>query len=269
MKILFIGDIMGRSGREALQKHLPDLKNRFSQDITIVNGENAAHGKGINPKMCEAFYSWGVDIITTGNHVWDQREIIPYIANDRHLLRPINYPLHTPGHGSVVFQTEGGQKIMVINAMGRLFMDALDDPFSKVKETIEKETLGQTVDAIFVDFHADATSEKMAFAHYLDGQVSAVIGTHTHIPTADHHIMEGGTAFMADAGMTGDYNSVIGVEKSVPINKFVRKMPGEKFSPAGGDATLCGVVIETDNKTGLAITIEPIRIGEILSQSQV
>ena len=244
---------------------MPTLKAKHDPDIVIVNGENAAHGKGINPKICTAFYDWGVDVITTGNHIWAQREIIPYIANDPNLLRPVNYPPHTPGNGAVKFRTSEGQTIMVINAMGRLFMEEMDDPFRMVKAMVAKETMGKTVDAIFVDFHAEATSEKMAFAHYLGGEVSAVIGTHTHIPTADHHIMASGTAFMADAGMTGDYNSVIGVHPSIPVDKFVRKMPGAKFEPAKGEATLCGVLIETNNANGLATSINPVRVGGVLS----
>ncbi len=267
MKILFIGDISGRSGREAVEKHLPGLKNKLNPDIVIANGENAAHGIGITEKNCKEFYAAGVDVITTGNHVWDQREIIPYIAKDKNLLRPINYPSGTPGNGSVKFKIADGREVLVINAMGSLFMPPLDDPFRMLKEIVSKEKLGQTVAAIFVDFHAEATSEKMSLGHYLDGQVSAVIGTHTHIPTADHHVMEHGTAFMADAGMTGDYNSVIGVQKEMPVDKFVSKMPGEKFRPADGEATLCGALVTTDDKTGLAVSIEPIRIGGKLSQT--
>lgn len=267
MKILFIGDIMGRSGREALEKHLPDLKEKLSPDVTIVNGENAANGKGITEKICKEFYDWGVDCITTGNHVWDQREIIPYIARDEKLLRPINFPKGTAGNGLYKFQTAEGQKITIINAMGRLFMDPLDDPFAILKETVEKETLGKTTDAIFVDFHAETTSEKMSIAHHLDGKITGLIGTHTHIQTADHHIMEHGTAYMTDAGMTGDYNSVIGVRKDIGVHRFVKKMPGEKMIPASGEGTLCGAIIETNDQTGLAKGIKPIRIGGLLSET--
>lgn len=202
MKILFIGDVVGRSGRDGLQEHLPTLKDKYDPDIIIVNGENAAHGKGINRKICTEFYEWGVDVITTGNHVWAQREVITYIDQDNKLLRPINYPPGTPGNGSIIFQTHSGQKILIIHAMGRVFMDLMENPFRAVKAIVDKNPLGR-VDAIFVDLHAEATSEKQAFAHYLDGAVSAVIGTHTHVPTADHQIFEGGTAFMSDAGMTG------------------------------------------------------------------
>lgn len=268
MKILFIGDIYGRSGRDALAKHLPSLKEKLQPDCIIVNGENAAHGNGITPKICEEIYTLGVDVITTGNHVWDQREIIPYIDRDPNLLRPANFPLHTPGHGFVVKNVGNGQKICVINAMARLFMEALDDPFTTVSKIVQENVLKQKTDAIFIDFHGEATSEKMAFAHYFDGKVSAVVGTHTHIPTADAHILEKGTAYQTDAGMTGDYNSVIGVEKSIPVHRFTRQFPsGEKKRPADGEATLCGTFIETSNQTGLAKQIAPLRIGGKLSQT--
>ncbi len=266
MRILFIGDVMGRSGRDALQKHLPELKARLKPDVTIVNGENSAHGVGISPKICEEFYEWGVDVITTGNHVWDQRDIIPYIDRDPKLLRPLNFPDGTMGNGSYIFETSQGEKIVVINAMARLFMDSLEDPFRLTSELVDKHKLGKAVDAIFVDFHGEATSEKMALAHYLDGRVSAVIGTHTHLPTADHHVLVGGTAFQSDAGMTGDFDSVIGVRKDISIHRFVKKIPGERMVPADGEATVCGCFIQTNAK-GLATSIEPIRVGGRLSQA--
>lgn len=264
MRILFIGDIMGRSGREALQEHLPALKERLSPDAVIVNGENAANGAGITEKICKEFYEWGVDCITTGNHVWDQREILSYINRDEKLLRPINYPEGAPGKSAYKFQTGSGQRLTVVNAMGRLFMDDLDDPFKALRDFVAEERLGQATDAIFVDFHAETTSEKMSLGHHLDGKVTAVVGTHTHIPTADTHIMEHGTAYQSDAGMTGDYNSVIGVEKHTAMNRFVKKVPGERFRPAKGEGTLCGNLVITDEVTGLAKSIEPVRIGGVL-----
>ncbi|MGQ0527551.1 MAG: TIGR00282 family metallophosphoesterase [Alphaproteobacteria bacterium] len=268
MKILFIGDIMGRSGREALEKHLPELKKALQPDVTIINGENAASGAGITGKQCKEFYELGVDCITTGNHVWDQREIIPYIGNDPKLIRPMNYPENTPGKGFYKYQLADGRKIIILNAMCRLFMDPLDDPFAGMREFLKTEKLGQTTNAIFVDLHGEATSEKMSFGHHFAGQVSAVIGTHTHIPTADAHIMKGGTAYMSDAGMTGDYDSVIGVEKGMAIHRFVKRMPGERFQPAKGPGTLCGCYIETDDRSGLATRIEPVRVGGILSPAR-
>ena len=267
MRILFIGDIFGRSGREALQKHLPDLKGKLSPDVIIVNGENAANGRGITTKICKEFYDWGVDVITTGNHVWDQREIIPYIDRDPNLLRPINFPAGTAGNGMIKHKLPDGRQILVINAMARLFMDAMDDPFAIVNDIVGKEQVGKNVDAIFVDFHGETTSEKMSLAHYLDGKISALIGTHTHIPTADAHVMENGTAYMTDAGMTGDYNSVIGVRKDIAYHRFVYKTPHpERMIPAKEEATLCGALVITNDKTGLAQSINPIKIGGVLSQ---
>jgi len=268
MKILFIGDIFGRSGREALETHLPKLKENLNPDITIVNGENAANGKGITGKICKQFYDWGVDVITTGNHIWDQREILAYIGKDENLLRPINFPEGTVGNGLVKYKLEDGRQILVINAMARLFMDPLDDPFAVVKKIVDQETLGKSIDAIFIDFHGETTSEKMSMAHYLDGKISALIGTHTHIPTADAHIMQNGTAYMTDAGMTGDYDSVIGVRKDIAYHRFVHKTPHpERMIPANGEATLCGALVTTDDKNGLGKSIEPIRVGGLLKQS--
>lgn len=267
MKILFIGDVMGRSGRDALAKYLPDVKARVKPDVVIVNGENAAHGAGIVDKMCQEFYAAGADIITTGNHVWDQREIIFTIEKDPKLLRPINYPKGTPGRGFIVYQLLDGRKILVANAMGRVFMDAMDDPFAALNELVDRHVLGRQVQAAFIDFHAEATSEKMAAAHYLDGRISALVGTHTHMPTADCQILPGGTAYQSDAGMTGDYDSVIGMRKDVPIQRFTRKMPTERMQPADGESTMCGTIIETDDKTGLASSISPLRIGPRLANT--
>lgn len=260
MRILFLGDVVGRSGREAVVKHLPSLKEQLKPDVTIVNGENAAHGIGITADICKELYAVGADCITTGNHIWNQREIIPYIAKDERLLRPINFPKGTVGNGLYIHQTQAGEKIAIINAMGRVFMDTLDDPFAVLHETITQLKMGQGVHSIFIDFHAEATSEKMAMAHYLDGRISALVGTHTHMPTADCQILNGGTAYQSDAGMCGDYNSVIGVKKEVPIHRFVRQTPTERMSPADGEATICGTLIETNGR-GHATRMEPIRIG--------
>ncbi len=260
MRILFIGDVMGRSGRDAVLAHLPPLRERLKTDFVICNAENAAHGVGLTKKICEELYAAGVDCITTGNHVWDQREIILTIDQDPKLLRPMNFPKGTPGRGFNTFNA-GPLRILVMNVMGRLFMDALDDPFAAVQDILKTNRLGAGLNAIFVDIHAEASSEKMAMAHYLDGRVSAVVGTHTHVPTADAQILPGGTAYQTDAGMTGDYDSVIGVRKDIPVLRFTRKMPTEKMQPAEGEGTLCGTFIVTDDKTGLAIRIEPVRVG--------
>lgn len=261
MRVLFIGDVVGRSGRDALTKHLPGLRKELRADVTIVNGENAAHGIGINPDICKELYALGTDVITTGNHIWDQREIISYIDRDPKLLRPINFPKGTPGKGFYMHATPDGRKILVVNAMARVFMDPLDDPFAAMGELIKSYPLGGTANAIFLDFHGEASSEKMAMGHYLDGKVSCVVGTHTHIPTADAQIFPGGTAYQTDAGMTGDFDSVIGVKKEVPIQRFLRKLPTDRFSPAEGEATVCGLLVETDDKTGLAKNVGPLRIG--------
>ena len=265
MRILFIGDVMGRSGREALEKYLPEARAKLKPDVVIVNGENAASGAGITDKICKQFYEIDVDCITTGNHVWDQREIIPYIDRDKRLLRPINFPKGTPGNGSCKITLDDGRTILVINAMARLFMDPLDDPFQILKEVVAREKMGSTCNAIFIDFHGETTSEKMSMAHFLDGQISALVGTHTHIPTADAHVMPGGTAYMSDAGMTGDYNSVIGVDKDIAMHRFIRKMPGERLRPANGPGMMCGCLIETSDKNGKALRIAPVRMGAILS----
>lgn len=267
MRILFIGDVVGRSGRDVLQKNLPSLKEKLKTDVVIVNGENAAHGIGITEKICKQFYEWGVDCITTGNHVWDQRDIILYIDKDPKLLRPVNYPSTTPGQGVYKHILPDGRTVLIINVMGSLFMSPLDEPFAAVDGVLKDVQLGKSADVIFVDVHAEATSEKMAMAHHLDGKISAIIGTHTHIPTADAQILPGGTAFQADAGMTGDYDSVIGMQKEIPIQRFVRKMPTDRLKPAEGEGTLCGTFIETDDKTGLAKSIAPVRVGPRLQES--
>lgn len=267
MKILFCGDIVGRSGRQAISKHLPLLKKKHKIDVVIANGENAAHGFGLTPKIADEIFTFGVDVITSGNHMWDKSDIIPYIDRKPNLIRPINYPKNVPGNGFVEHRLPDGRKILIINAMCRLFMDALDDPFEKTKTLLEKYRLGSSIHAIFVDLHGEATSEKMAFANYLDGLVSAVIGTHSHVPTADYRILPKGTAYQSDAGMCGDYNSVVGMGINEAIMRFTKKMRLGQLQPCEGEGTLCGVIIETNDQTGLALSINPIRIGGILSQA--
>ena len=268
MRILFVGDVMGRAGREALEKYLPKLKVDLNVDVTIVNGENAAHGRGITEKFCQQFYELGVDCITTGNHVWDQREILKYITRDNKLLRPANFPAPTtPGNGYHLHELAGGKKILIVNLMCRLFMDAMDDPFKVMEQILFEYKLGHNCDAIFVDLHGETTSEKMAFGHNFAGRISAVIGTHTHIPTADAHIISGGTAYMSDAGMCGDYDSVIGIKKAMAIARFTKKLPGDHFIPASENMTLCGALIVTSEHTGKAKAIAPVRIGDTLEPS--
>lgn len=261
MRILFFGDVMGRTGRDAICSFVPQIRKSLAADLVVVNGENAAHGFGITQKICEDFYAAGVDCITTGNHAWDQREILTTIDADTRLLRPANFPRGTPGRGAQIFQTETGRKVLVINVMGRLFMDPLDDPFAAVESILAAYPLGGAVNAVLLDIHAEASSEKQAMAHAFDGRISFAVGTHTHVPTADAQILPKGTAFQTDAGMCGDYNSVIGHQPASPIHRFTRKTPGERMQPAEGPATLCGVFVELDLATGLAKHIAPIRLG--------
>ncbi len=262
MRILFCGDIVGRSGRDIVIERIPQICQDLEIDFVIVNAENAAHGFGLTKGICQDLYNIGVDVITTGNHIWDQKEIIGYIDQDKRLLRPLNYPATSPGRGFTIVPNRKGKDVLVINAMARLFMDTLDDPFPAVDAILKKYPLGSgSLGAIVLDFHGEATSEKMAMGHFCDGRVSLVVGSHTHVPTADTQILPGGTAYQTDAGMCGDYNSVVGMEKTVPILKFTRKMPTARMQPAQGPGTLCGVFVETDDATGLAKSIHPVCLG--------
>ena len=260
MNILFCGDVVGRPGREAVKKHVPALRRQFALDLVVVNAENAAAGRGLTERLCGEFYDSEVDVLTTGNHVWDQREFIPYIDRDPRVLRPANFPKGTPGAGWRVHRV-GGRSVLVVNLMGRLFMDALDDPFAQLEELLGQFRLSVNAAAILVDFHAEASSEKMAMGHFADGRVSAVLGSQCHVPTADNQIFPGGTAYQTDAGMCGDYDSVIGMQKKPAVLRFVTKMPGERPQPAVGEGTLCGILLETDDSSGLARMVEPVRIG--------
>ena len=265
MRLLFCGDVVGRAGRTVAVDMLPRLRRDLELDFVVVNGENAAGGFGITEQICQQLYAAGVDVITTGNHVWDQKGTTDFIDRHPRLLRPDNFPSGTPGRGFGLFEAQGGRRVLVLNLMGRLFMDPLDDPFAAVSERLAAHRLGETADAILVDLHAEATSEKQAMGYYLDGKVSVVVGSHTHVPTADARILPGGTAFMTDAGMCGDYDSVIGIAKAVPIARFTRKLPTERMTPAEGPATLCGLLVETDDRTGLARRAVPIRQGGVLA----
>jgi len=261
VKLLYLGDLVGRAGRTAVIESLPQLRQDLDLDFVIVNGENAANGFGITPKICDQVYAAGADVIVLGNHAWDAREIIPHIDGEPRLIRPLNLPSGTPGRGASVFEVPGGRRILIVQVLGRIFMDPLDDPFAAAAAALQTHTLGGSVNAIFVDMHAEATSEKMAIGHYLDGKVSCVFGTHTHVPTADHQILPGGTGYMSDVGMCGDYDSVIGMEKAEPVRRFTRKMPGARFAPATGEATVCGVYLEIDDATGLTTYLAPLRQG--------
>jgi len=267
LRLLFCGDVLGRAGRDAVHEHLPRLRESLALDFVVVNGENAAHGFGVTAKLCDEFFRLGVDAITLGNHAWDQKEIIPYMESEPRLLRPRNYPSGTPGRGAGVFTTARGKKVLLVQVMGRLFMDPLDDPFAAMEAELARYPLGLAVHAIVVDVHGEASSEKMALGQYADGRASLVVGSHSHIPTADAQIMPRGTAYQTDAGMCGDYDSVIGMKKGPAILKFTRKIPGEKLSPAEGQATLCAVFVETDDATGLAKRVAPVRVGGRLAES--
>uniref|UniRef100_UPI003BAD8767 TIGR00282 family metallophosphoesterase n=1 Tax=Stappia sp. TaxID=1870903 RepID=UPI003BAD8767 len=266
MRLLFLGDLVGRSGRQAVVETLPGLVEANAIDFVIVNGENSAAGFGITEAILQDVLDAGADVVTTGNHIWDQRDTLVYIERQDRLIRPINFPSGTPGRGANIFTARNGARILVVNAMGRVFMDSLDDPFAAVDQVLESTPLGQVVDAAVIDMHAEATSEKQAMGHFVDGRASLVVGTHTHVPTADHQILPGGTAYMSDAGMCGDYDSVLGMEKDEPVSRFLRKIPSGRFTPALGEATVSGVAVEIDETSGLATAIAPLRLGGRLSQ---
>ena len=261
MKLIYLGDVVGKAGRKAVIDHIPELQDRFEPDFVILNGENAAHGFGITSKICKQFFDAGVSLITLGNHAWDQREIIDYIRVENRLLRPLNFPENTPGNGSGVYKTRTGKNICVIQVMGNLFMEPLENPFHTVDKCLKNIALGYDVDCIVVDIHAEATSEKMAMGQFLDGRVSLVVGSHSHVPTADAQILPGGTAYQTDAGMCGDYNSVIGMKIKPAIDRFLKKKPSQRLEPAEGEGTACGIFLETDDQTGLAVEINAIRSG--------
>jgi metallophosphoesterase (TIGR00282 family) len=268
MRLAFFGDVVGRSGREGLARHLPSLRRRLGLEFVVINAENAAAGFGITEATAKELFEAGADCLTLGNHSWDQKEALTYIVREPRLIRPLNYSAFSaaPGRGSQVFQTDSGKQVLVINLLGRVHMDSLDDPFAAVDHELEACPLGAVADAVIVDMHAEATSEKMAMGHFCDGRASLVVGTHTHVPTADHQILTGGTAYQTDAGACADYDSVIGNQKEEPLRRFTTRISGGRYKPAEGEATVCGVFVETDDATGLARRIEPIRIGGRLSQ---
>jgi 2',3'-cyclic-nucleotide 2'-phosphodiesterase len=267
MRILFVGDIVGRSGRAILLERLPRLIRDWRLDFVAINGENAAGGFGITEAIYQEFIDAGVDAVTLGNHAWDQKEALVFIERAPRLVRPINYPAGTPGRGAALVETKNGARVLVINAMGRIYMDPLDDPFAAVERALMAHPLGAAANAIIVDIHGEATSEKQAMGNFCDGRASLVVGTHTHVPTADHQILSAGTAFMSDVGMTGDYDSVIGMSKDEPLNRFLHRIPSSRFEPATGAATLCAIAVETDDATGLALRTAGVRLGGRLEQS--
>ena len=268
MRILFIGDVVGRSGRNAVLERLPKLIADWKLDLVVLNGENAAGGFGITEAIYNELIDAGCDAVTLGNHAWDQREALVFIERAPRLIRPINYPAGTPGRGAAMIETRGGKRVLVINAMGRIFIEPLDDPFAAIERELSACALKSGADAIVIDFHAEVTSEKQAMGYFADGRASLVVGTHTHAPTADHRILPGGTAFMSDVGMTGDYESVIGMNKDEPLSRFLRRIPQSKFEPALGPGTLCAVAVETDDATGLALRVGAVRLGGKLEEAR-
>ena len=261
MRILFIGDVVGRSGRAIVMDRLPGLVIDWKLDFVAINGENAAGGFGITESIYHDLVAAGADAVTLGNHAFDQKEALVFINRAPRLIRPVNYPRGTPGRGAALIDARNGARVLVVNAMGRVFMDPLDDPFAALEREVGACPLKAAADAIIVDIHAEASSEKQAMGHFLDGKASLVVGTHTHVPTADHHVLPGGTAFVTDVGMTGDYNSCIGMVKDEPLTRFLRRIPTGKFEPALGEATLCGLAVETDDATGLARRVAAVRLG--------
>jgi len=261
MRVVFLGDIVGQSGRQAVQRYLTPIFQTLRPDLVVANAENAAHGVGLTPRICEDLFSWGVDVITTGNHVFDKREIIPTLETDPRVLRPANYPASCPGQGLYVCKAKSGERLAVMNLMGRVFMDPLDDPFAYADRLLD----GLEAESVLIDFHAEATSEKAALAYYLDGRVSALIGTHTHAPTADTRLLPQGLGFQSDAGMCGDYNSVIGVLPSAPIENFTRKMKSVRMEPAEGEGSVSGVAMRLEGRSCKAIAA--IRLGAHLANT--
>ncbi|HLG84720.1 MAG TPA: TIGR00282 family metallophosphoesterase [Bradyrhizobium sp.] len=261
MRILFVGDVVGRAGRNAIAEHLPRLVRDWSLDLVVVNGENAAGGFGITEAIYQELLDAGADAITLGNHAWDQREALVFIDRAPRLIRPVNFPRGTPGRGAALVETRTGKRALVVNAMGRVFMTPFDDPFAALERELGACPLHEAADAVVVDFHCEATSEKQGIGFFCDGRASLVVGTHTHVPTADHQILPGGTAYMTDAGMTGDYDSIIGMQKDEPLRRFTTGIPSGRFEPAAGAATLSGVAVETNDATGLAAKVAPVRIG--------
>ena len=261
MRFLFLGDIVGRAGRIAVCEKLPGLIAKYALDFVVIKGENAAGGFGITEAIQNELIDAGADCVTLGNHAFDQKETLVYIDRHDRLIRPLNFPKGTPGRGATMLKAKNGADVLVINAMGRVFMTELDCPFRAIDNEITACGLKSGADVIFVDFHAEATSEKQALGHFLDGRVSGVVGTHTHTPTSDHRVLAGGTAYMSDAGMCGDYNSVLGMDTEEPITRFLTKIPRGRFEPSMGPGTLSGFALEIDDKSGLTTQCAAFRQG--------
>ncbi|MFK7744570.1 MAG: TIGR00282 family metallophosphoesterase [Roseobacter sp.] len=265
MKILFLGDVMGRSGRRAITENLPRLRADWRLDFIVVNGENATSGMGLSGAHAKTLLDAGADCITLGDHAFDQKDMLQFIEHEPRIIRPLNFSKSAPGKGARLFTAQNGRKVLVTQALGQVFMKRpFDDPFSALETVLKTHPLGGQAAAIIVDIHCEATSEKMAMGHYCDGRASLVVGTHTHVPTADAMVLPKGTAYLTDAGMCGDYNSVIGMDKTEPLRRFITGMPKERFTPAADTATLSGVYVETDDRTGKATRIAMVRDGGLL-----
>ncbi|MEM9499141.1 MAG: TIGR00282 family metallophosphoesterase [Pseudomonadota bacterium] len=266
MRLLFLGDVMGRAGRSAVIGRLGGLRADHKLDFIVVNGENASGGAGLTGTHARAILDAGADCITLGDHAFDQRDMLQFIETEPRVLRPINFAKDAPGRGHRVFTDGRGRKVLIAQVLGQVFMKRpFDDPFSAIDAVLRAHPRGGAVQASLVDVHCEATSEKMGMGHFCDGRASVVVGSHTHVPTADAQILPGGTAFQSDAGMCGDYLSVIGMEKAEPMRRFVTGMGRERFTPATGEASLCGLIVETDDRTGAAIRADMLREGGRLS----
>ncbi|MDO9525629.1 MAG: TIGR00282 family metallophosphoesterase [Gemmobacter sp.] len=269
MKILFLGDVMGRAGRTVVADQLPRLRSDWGLDFVVVNGENASGGMGLTAQHAKGLLAAGADCVTLGDHSFDQKDMLSFIEEEPRVIRPLNYAKAAPGRGHRVFTLIGGRKVLVVQALGQVFMKRpFDDPFSAVAGVLNSHPMGGSVQAVLVDMHCEATSEKMAMGHWCDGRASLVVGTHTHVPTADAMILSGGCAYLTDAGMCGDYDSVIGMEKLEPMRRFVTQMPKARFEPANGPATLSGVYVETDDASGKATRVAMVRLGGRLQEAR-
>jgi metallophosphoesterase (TIGR00282 family) len=268
MRILFLGDVMGRAGRAAVTEHLPRLRADWRLDFVVVNGENATNGMGLSGEHAKALLAAGADCLTLGDHAFDQKDMLQFIEGESRIIRPLNYAKNAPGKGYRLFTAKNGRKVLVLQVLGQVFMKRpFDDPFSAVEPILKSHPRGGLADAVIVDMHCEATSEKMAMGHYCDGRASLVVGTHTHVPTADAQVLPGGTGYLSDAGMCGDYNSVIGMDKAEPMRRFITGMPKARFTPAAGEATLSGLFVETEDRSGAAKAVRMVRIGGRLEQA--
>ncbi len=262
MRVLFLGDVMGRAGRTAIRERLAPLKQELDVEFCVVNGENATNGAGLSPDHARLLLEAGADALTLGDHAFDQKDMLQFAESEPRIVRPLNFSKIAPGRGARIFETARGRRILVAQVLGQVFMKRpFDDPFSAVEPVLKNASLGRSVQAAIVDMHCEATSEKMAMGHFCDGRASLVVGTHTHVPTGDAMILPGGTGYQTDAGMCGDYDSVIGMDKQEPMRRFVTGMSKSRFEPAAGEATLSGVLVETDEASGLAVSVRMIRRG--------